>query len=141
MIQITDEITIDESELDFAFVRASGPGGQHVNRAATAVQLRFNVDDSTSLPEAVRERLKRIARSKLSEDGTLVIKAQRYRSQVQNRKDAIERLTRLIQRATVAPTPRVPTKPTRSAKERRLKGKRMRSRLKKQRGKDHFTEE
>lgn len=133
MIRITPTISVDERELQLEFVRASGPGGQKVNKVATAVQLRFDVINSPSLPDDVRERLIRLAGKRMTEDGVLVIKARRYRTQNRNRKDAIDRLISLIQKATVQPKPRKKTGPTLASKERRLEEKRRRSEIKRQR--------
>jgi ribosome-associated protein len=133
MIKITDQIAIDESEIEYDFVRASGPGGQHVNKAATAVQLRFDVASSSSLPKDVRQRLVRIAGNQISAEGVLIIEASRFRSQHRNRKDAMDRLVELIDRAARKPRVRRRTKPTRAAKERRLRAKRRRSEIKRMR--------
>jgi len=130
MIRITDRISIDERELDERFVRASGPGGQNVNKLSSAVQLRFDVRGSPSLPPDVRMRLERLAGQRLTREGVLVIMAQRHRTQERNRADARERLIELVRRASVAPTPRRPTKPSRGAKERRLATKKNRSGIK-----------
>jgi ribosome-associated protein len=122
---ITDhgELVIAEKEIHEDFVRASGPGGQNVNKVATAVQLRFDIRHSPSLPVAVRERLIRLAGRRVTADGILVIQAQRFRSQEKNREDARARLYALIRQAAAQPTPRRTTKPTRIAKERRLESK------------------
>ena len=130
MIRITDRISIEERELEERFVRASGPGGQNVNKLSSAVQLRFDVRRSPSLATDVRLRLERLAGRRLTRDGVLVIMAQRHRTQERNRQDALDRLIELIQRASVAPTPRRPTKPTRGSKERRLATKKNRSSIK-----------
>jgi ribosome-associated protein len=130
MIRITDRISIDERELDERFVRASGPGGQNVNKLSSAVQLRFDVRGSSSLPPDVRARLERLAGQRLTREGVLVIMAQRHRTQERNRADARERLIELVRRASIAPTPRRPTKPSRGAKERRLATKKNRSGIK-----------
>jgi ribosome-associated protein len=130
MIRITDRISIEERELEEHFVRASGPGGQNVNKLSTAVQLRFDVRRSPSLSADVRMRLERLAGRRLTRDGVLVIMAQRHRTQERNRQDALDRLIELIQQASVAPTPRRPTRPTRGSKERRLAGKKNRSGIK-----------
>jgi ribosome-associated protein len=130
MIRITDRISIDERELDERFIRASGPGGQNVNKLASAVQLRFDVRRSPSLPHGVRERLERLAGRRLTRDGVLVIAAQRHRTQERNRQDALDRLIELIRRAAVPPTPRRPTKPPARARERRLATKKYRAGIK-----------
>ena len=112
MIRVTAHIDIDEREIEEQFVRASGPGGQNVNKLSTAVQLRFDVRHSPSLPSDVRARLERLAGSRLTRDGVLVIIAQRHRTQARNRQDALDRLLDLIRRAAVAPIKRRPTRPT-----------------------------
>ncbi|MGB7293657.1 MAG: alternative ribosome rescue aminoacyl-tRNA hydrolase ArfB [Thermodesulfobacteriota bacterium] len=131
MIQITDKIFINESEIKEEFIRSSGPGGQNVNRVATAVQLRFDVANSPSLPSDVRNRLLRIAGRRATEEGILIIEASRYRSQEKNRKDALDRLIRLIVKAAQKPKKRRKTKPTYESIKRRLESKRRRSRIKK----------
>jgi ribosome-associated protein len=130
MIRITDAIAIGEDELEERFIRASGPGGQNVNKLSSAVQLRFDVRHSPSLPADVRERLERLAGNRLTRAGVLVITAQRHRTQERNRADALERLRELIRRAAVAPVPRKATRPTAGARERRLDSKKRRSRIK-----------
>jgi ribosome-associated protein len=130
MIQITPSFAIDESELQFAFVRASGPGGQNVNKVATAVQLRFDVNRS-SLPEEAKERLKRLAGNKITSDGELLIEAKKFRTQEQNREDALNRFIDLIERAFQKPKVRTRTKPTPASKEQRLKEKKQRGEIKK----------
>ena len=133
MLRVTDDIEIPDSEITLGFVRADGPGGQHVNKTATAVQLRFDVRNSPSLPEAVRQRLERLAGRRLTSDGVLVIDARSQRSQKQNREEALERLRHLIEAAAHPPRPRRPTKPTTASRRRRLETKRRRARLKQQR--------
>jgi ribosome-associated protein len=130
MIRITDTISIDESELIENFVRSSGPGGQNVNKLSTAVQLRFDVRRSLSLPNDVALRLMRIAGRRMTKDGVLVITAQQHRTQERNRADAQERLVAMIRLAAVRPVPRRPTKPTRASRQRRLEGKKRRSGIK-----------
>jgi ribosome-associated protein len=130
MIQVTSSISIDERELEERFIRASGPGGQNVNKLSTAVQLRFDVRRSPSLPAGVRARLERLAGQRLTRDGVLVITAQRHRTQERNRQDALDRLIELIRRAAVPPVPRRPTRPTAGSRERRLQSKKQRSNIK-----------
>lgn len=134
MITITPSITIDESEIEERFIRASGPGGQNVNKVATAVQLRFDVRRSPSLPEGIRIRLEKIAGRRLTIDGVLVITARNHRSLQHNRDDARARLAALIRQAAVRSTPRRPTKPTGASKRRRLEAKKRRSGIKRLRG-------
>jgi ribosome-associated protein len=134
MIPVTPHISIDERELEESFVRASGPGGQNVNKLSTAVQLRFDVRHSPSLPSDVRERLVRLAGSRLTNDGVLVIIAQRHRTQGRNREDALNRLIELIRQAAVRPVKRRPTKPTKASRERRIEGKKRRANIKHLRG-------
>ena len=133
MISITDTLSLDEAELSESFIRASGPGGQNVNKVASAVQLRFDARNSGSLPQPVRERLERLAGHRLSQDGVLTITAQRFRSQERNRADALARLIALIRRAAAPPPLRRPTRPSAASRERRLAAKAQRSRLKQQR--------
>lgn len=131
MIQVTDTIALDEAELQESFIRASGPGGQNVHKVSTAVQLRFDVRRSPSLPEDVKARLERISGKRLTGDGVLVITAQRFRTQERNREDAVARLVELIRQATERPKPRRPTRPTLASKRRRLESKGRRSEIKK----------
>ena len=133
MIRITDRLHLDESELEEVFVRASGPGGQNVNKVSSAVELRFNLRASPNLPGPVRVRLERLAGRRMTKDGVLVIRAERFRTQEQNRADARARLVDLLQRAAVAPKHRVKTRPSRGAVERRLKAKTERGQTKRRR--------
>ena len=134
MIRITDHIALDESELVESFIRASGPGGQNVNKLSTAVQLRFDVRHSPSLTDEVRARLERLAGRRLTRDGVLVITAQNHRTQERNRADALERLTELIRQAAVRPVPRRPTRPTKASRRRRVDDKKRRGSIKALRG-------
>ena len=130
MIRITDHVAIDESELVESFIRASGPGGQNVNKLSTAVQLRFDVRNSPSLTDEVRARLARLAGKRLTREGVLVITAQSHRTQERNRADALDRLIELIRAATVRPVPRRPTKPTKASRRRRVDDKKRRGSIK-----------
>lgn len=134
MIQVTPSIAIDESEIEESFVRASGPGGQHVNKVSSAVQLKFDIRRSPSLPNDVAIRLMKLAGSRLTQDGVIVIVAQAQRSQKRNREEALERLLEMIRQAAVRPQTRRATKPTKASKERRLEAKSKRSRDKSLRG-------
>ncbi|MBX6426755.1 MAG: aminoacyl-tRNA hydrolase [Variibacter sp.] len=134
MIRIAPDLAIADEEIAESFVRASGPGGQNVNKLATAVQLRFDVRRSPSLPEEVRARLEKLAGRRLTADGVLVITAQRHRTQQRNRQDALERLIALIRQAAVAPKPRRPTRPTAAARRRRVEAKKRRAAIKALRG-------
>jgi ribosome-associated protein len=133
MIRITDTIEIDDSELEESFVRASGPGGQNVNKVSSAVQLRFDARHSPSLPSDVAVRLMRLAGKRLTKEGIIVIVAQAHRDQARNRAAARERLFELIRRAAVRPKPRRPTKVPKAQKRQRLEGKRRRSEIKRAR--------
>jgi ribosome-associated protein len=133
MLIITPSLALDESELHETFVRAAGPGGQNVNKVATAVQLRFDVAHSASLPEAVRARLMKLAGKRLLADGMLLIEARRFRTQEQNREDARARLATLIRQATIPPKPRRPTRPSKASKERRIENKKSRGQTKQMR--------
>ncbi len=130
MIEITPSLSLDESEITFEFVRASGPGGQNVNKVSTAAQLRFDVRSSPSLPAEVKERLIQLAGSRMTGDGILLIEAKRYRTQEQNRADAILRLAALVQKALHKPRPRRATRPTLASKTERIESKKRRGKIK-----------
>lgn len=134
MIRVNAQITLTEREIQEHFVRASGPGGQNVNKVSTAVQLRFDVARSPSLPDPVRTRLVALAGHRLTQDGVLIIEADRYRSQRRNRDDALERLIELIREACEVKMPRRPTRPTLASRKRRLDSKQRRGETKKLRG-------
>ena len=134
MIKVTNSIALDEAEIHESFIRASGPGGQNVHKVSSAVQLRFDARRSPSLPDDVRARLEKLAGSRLTSDGVIVITAQRFRTQERNREDALSRLVDLIRQATERPKPRRPTRPTLASKHRRLEAKGRRADIKKGRG-------
>jgi ribosome-associated protein len=134
LIQITPAISIDEKEIEERFVRASGPGGQNVNKVSSAVQIRFDVRNSPTLPDDVRQRLMRLAGSRLTNEGVIVITAERFRTQERNRADAVERLAGLIRQASEVPKPRRATRPTLASKRERLDSKKRRSAVKQRRG-------
>ena len=130
VIRITDDISIDESEITFEFVRASGPGGQNVNKLATAVQLRFDIHASATLPDEVKQRLVTLGGQRVSKSGVLIIDARRFRTQERNRQDALDRFSALVKKATFRKKRRRPTAPSRASKERRLDEKRRKSQTK-----------
>lgn len=130
MIHITHDIAINPSEIEMDFIRSSGPGGQNVNKVASAVQLRFDVRNSSSLPLEVRNRLTRLAGKRMTVDGELIIDARRFRSQERNRQDALDRLTALVRKAADRPRPRRRTSPTHASKQRRLDSKHHRTKIK-----------
>jgi ribosome-associated protein len=140
MIRITDTIILNENEIELEFVRSSGPGGQNVNKVSTAVQIRFDAAGSSAIPDTARDRLKKIAGQRMTTEGVIIIKANRFRSQEQNRQDAINRLISLIQRAIERPKTRRPTRPSAASKKHRLANKRHRSETKRQRKTIRYTE-
>jgi ribosome-associated protein len=133
MISVTPLIAIDEDEITLDFIRASGPGGQNVNKVATAVQLRFDVTHSPNLPDDVRARLVSLGGRRITDDGILIIKAKRFRTQDRNRQDALDRLMALVRKAAERPKPRIKTRPSTASKKRKLEAKRHRSRIKQMR--------
>lgn len=136
MLRITSRIQLDEREIEERFIRASGPGGQNVNKTSTAVQLRFDAAGSPSLPEAVRQRLLRLGGARVDKRGVLTIEARRYRDQSRNRDDALERLVKLVRKAAEPPAPRRRTTPSPASRQRRLDDKRRRGERKKARRPD-----
>ena len=130
-MRISPTVELDDKELEERFVRSSGPGGQNVNKVSTAVELRFNLAANVSIPPPAKARLVKLAGRRLTDDGILIIQADRFRTQEMNRSDAKKRLAELIAQALIAPKPRIKTKPTRSSKERRIKSKVVRGGVKK----------
>ena len=139
MLRVSRDLTIDENDIEIVFVRASGPGGQNVNKVSTAAQLRFDTT-KIALPPDAAQRLARLAGSRMTKDGVIVIQAFRFRTQERNRADAIERLLEMLREAMVRPTPRCATKPTFGSKQRRLEGKKRRSDIKAGRGTRRFDD-
>lgn len=135
MITITPYVSIDESELDFTFIHADGPGGQNINKVSTAVQLRFNIATSSSLPKEAKKRLIKLAGKRVTKDQILAIEAKRYRTQEHNKEDAIEHFRKLVLKALEVPKPRKQTSPTKASQEERLKNKKQRGAIKRMRSK------
>lgn len=141
MVEINQRVNIEENELEFSFIRADGPGGQNINKVSTAVQLRFDVMHSTSLPEEVKPQLIKLAGNRVTHNGILIIVAKRYRSQDRNREDALERFRNLVRKAFEKPKKRVKTKPSKAAQEERLKEKKRKSEIKRLRRSRSFDQE
>jgi ribosome-associated protein len=141
MIVINEWLSLEDDEIELTFIRSSGPGGQNVNKVSSAAQLRFNVRGSRSLPYRVRQRLEKIAGSRLTKEGVIVLTANRHRTQEANRKEAIDRLLELVKKATIEPKKRIPTKPGKVQMRRRLESKAKRSKVKKLRSKPDGTSE
>jgi len=141
MVEINPQLTIDENELEFSFIRADGPGGQNVNKVASAVQLRFDVEHSDSLPEDVKSRLVKLVGKRVTQDGILIIEAKRYRTQERNREDALERFQMLVQKAVEKPKSRKKTRPTKASQEERIKEKKRRGEIKKARSKNYIEDQ
>jgi len=137
MIEIRPDIKLDEDELQFIFVRAAGPGGQNVNKVATSVHLLFDVSTSRSVPDEIKPRLIQLGGSRMTDDGVLIIEARRYRTQDQNRTDAVQRLITLIQKAATPESPRFATRPTRSSQRKRVETKKKRGEVKRNRKPSH----
>jgi ribosome-associated protein len=139
MLRISRDLAIDPSDIEISFVRASGPGGQNVNKLSTAAQLRFNTR-GIAVPDDARARLDRLAGQRMTKDGVIVIQAQRFRTQERNRADAIDRLLELLREAMTRPIPRRPTRPTKASKQRRLDSKKRRGDVKAKRGSGRFED-
>jgi ribosome-associated protein len=133
MIPVTSDIILNDNELRFSFIHASGPGGQHINKVATAVQLRFNITNSPALPEDIKSRLITLGGKRITGDGELIITARRFRTQERNKQDAIKRLTSLVRKASTKPKPRYKATPTKASIEKRLKTKQHRKEVKQRR--------